>query len=198
MVGGWRRLAVGGLWLVTVDGPGGLSLRAVLNKENHWDSQGHLCPPYDDVCTATCNTWMPQERTDRLSRAGPALGTFRKQVCGSPWSTCWRGRGAPRPHAAVMRGKEQTNTGVRPETLVRHQQTAESVDRTCRRRLHRHRRPRVRGLHMVRLRCPHWALAAPAPRLSLPSVLESDGPERAPTPGISQYGALLPGTVLSG
>ena len=26
---------------------------------------------------------------------------------------------------------------------------------------------------------------------------ESDGPERAPTTGISQYGAFLPGTVLS-
>ena len=29
-------------------------------------------------------------------------------------------------------------------------------------------------------------------------VFESDGPERAPTTGTSQYGALLPGTVLSG
>ena len=26
------------------------------------------------------------------------------------------------------------------------------------------------GLDMVRLQCPHWALAAPAPRLSSPSV----------------------------
>ena len=26
------------------------------------------------------------------------------------------------------------------------------------------------GLNMVRLQCPHWALAAPAPRLSSPSV----------------------------
>ena len=30
------------------------------------------------------------------------------------------------------------------------------------------------------------------------AVVESDGPERAPTTRISQYGALLPGTVLSG
>ena len=30
------------------------------------------------------------------------------------------------------------------------------------------------------------------------SIIESDGPERAPTTGTSQYGALLPGTVLSG
>ena len=29
-------------------------------------------------------------------------------------------------------------------------------------------------------------------------TVESDGPERAPTTGISQYGALLPGMVLSG
>ena len=30
---------------------------------------------------------------------------------------------------------------------------------------------------------------------SLIIIIESDGPERAPTTGISQYGALLPGTV---
>ena len=29
-------------------------------------------------------------------------------------------------------------------------------------------------------------------------TVDSDGPERAPTTGISQYGALLAGTVLSG